>query len=89
MHRTAAAVLLVWTVVLGCCVFLVDRGVAAAPPAFALRFEANTNGSILLRGNASLVCRISTRTAGTAVTGPARSSTTTTSRWSARTPTTT
>ncbi|GAA4594007.1 putative repeat protein (TIGR01451 family) [Actinoplanes octamycinicus] len=56
MHRTAAAVLLVWTVVLGCCVFLVDRGVAAAPPAFALRFEANTNGSILLRGNASLVC---------------------------------
>ncbi|BCJ43186.1 hypothetical protein GCM10010168_00720 [Actinoplanes ianthinogenes] len=56
MHRTGAAVLLIWAVVLTCCASVVERGSAAPPPAFALRFEANTNGSILLRGNAGLVC---------------------------------
>ncbi|WP_203681025.1 Ig-like domain-containing protein, partial [Actinoplanes siamensis] len=55
MRRTAAAVLLIWAVVLGTCALLAGGGQAAAA-GFALRFEANTNGSILLRGNANLVC---------------------------------
>ncbi len=55
MRRTAAAVLLIWAVVLASCAFLMKPG-EAATAGFALRFEANTNGSILLRGNASLVC---------------------------------
>ncbi|WP_436525864.1 Ig-like domain-containing protein [Actinoplanes sp. HUAS TT8] len=55
MHRTGAAVLLIWAVVLAFCGFLAERG-EAATAGFALRFEANTNGSILIRGNANLIC---------------------------------
>ncbi|GAA2696765.1 Ig-like domain-containing protein [Actinoplanes palleronii] len=55
MHRTGAAVLLVWAVVLAATAF-VAQNADAAVAGFGLRFEANTNGSILLRGNANLIC---------------------------------
>ncbi|GIF11130.1 Ig-like domain-containing protein [Actinoplanes teichomyceticus] len=56
MHRTGAAVLLVCALVLAAVGLAGYPGEAAATAGFALRFEANTNGSILLRGNANLVC---------------------------------
>ncbi|GIE90412.1 Ig-like domain-containing protein [Actinoplanes regularis] len=57
MHRTAAAVLMM-CLVITTGLFMAgsgDRSVAASA-GFGLRFEANTNGSILIRGNANLVC---------------------------------
>ncbi|MDI6103880.1 Ig-like domain-containing protein [Actinoplanes sp. NEAU-A12] len=56
MHRTGAAVLLVYTVMLAATALVVQRAEAAITSPFALRYSANTNGSILLRGNSNLVC---------------------------------
>ncbi|GAA4932738.1 Ig-like domain-containing protein [Actinoplanes utahensis] len=56
MHRTGTAVLLVYATLLAATA-LVARPVAAAVTSpFTLRYAANTNGSIMLRGNANLVC---------------------------------
>ncbi|MEV4277972.1 Ig-like domain-containing protein [Actinoplanes xinjiangensis] len=56
MHRTVTAVLLIFATLLAA-TSLVARPVAAAVTSpFTLRYAANTNGSILLRGNANLVC---------------------------------
>ncbi|BCY15228.1 Ig-like domain-containing protein [Actinoplanes sp. L3-i22] len=57
MHRTGAAGLLLCAVVLATCAFLAGPS-RAATAGFALRFEANTNGSVLIRGNANLVCPV-------------------------------
>lgn len=49
-------VLLIYTIVLVAVTFVVHRVDAAGTSPFSMRFEANVNGSILLRGNTNLVC---------------------------------
>ncbi|MEV0896771.1 Ig-like domain-containing protein [Actinoplanes sp. NPDC049802] len=55
-HRTGTAVVLVYALLLTATALVAPPGVAAVTSPFTLRYAVNTNGSILLRGNANLVC---------------------------------
>jgi uncharacterized repeat protein (TIGR01451 family) len=56
MHRTGTAVLLIYATLLTATALIARPVAAAVTSPFTLRYAANTNGSILLRGNANLVC---------------------------------
>ena len=56
MHRTGATVAWICAVLLAATALVVQRAEAAITAPFALRWSANVNGSIMLRGNSNLVC---------------------------------
>ncbi|WP_433794389.1 Ig-like domain-containing protein [Actinoplanes sp. CA-252034] len=56
MHRTGIAVVLIYATLLTATALVARPVTAAVTNPFTLRYAANTNGSILLRGNANLVC---------------------------------